>query len=219
VRVEGRGESPYDLVTTRTSSHPSVATLEQNPGRLGVVFLGAGAVNKLPDVPADTLISLTMLSMAQSYEDLNGNRRFDAGSEQRGNYAFSAAIEQAARQAASLSTANETPEKGKDASSSAPAANAVSAPMRAVVVGDADFVGNGIVRNPGNAYFVLDAIKWLAGDEQSIGTVESEKDVPLVHRKDEDAIVFYGTSFLIPAAVLFGGFMMTRRPSRARRSG
>src|SRR5690606_12621576 len=90
-------------------------------------------------------------------------------------------------------------------------------PMRAVVFADADLAGNLILRNQGNLLLVLDALSWLSGDEAITGTVESEADVRITHRKDEDRIWFYGSSMLVPASVLAVGLLYTRRSRRGGR--
>jgi hypothetical protein len=42
-------------------------------------------------------------------------------------------------------------------------------------------------------------------------TVDDDEDVKIVHRKDEDLAVFYGTTFGIPGLVLLLGFIVRRR--------
>jgi hypothetical protein len=190
VRVQGRGESPYDLVTTRSSSHPSVETLSKSGGRLATVLLGAGSIQKTEKPPAGMKTTFTLRTMAQSWLDTNRNRRFDEGSEKRESLDFAAAVERAAAQ------------PGGEA-------------MRAVVVADADIAGDGLVGNRGNTYFLRDSVRWLAGDEKTAGTVESEKDEPIVHKKDEDAIWFYGTSILIPLLILGLGLWISLWGRRA----
>lgn len=245
VRVEGHGESPYYLATNRSATHPVVSTLEASAQRFWVGIFGGGNVSRVEPAPADLNITFALHAMPNSWEDKNGNGKFDAGSEIRGSYEFVAAIERVVKapevKAADANTkgadakAADTNTKGADAkagdanaktdakavASADKAAGAKAAaaaqPMRAVVVGDADFISNGVVRNAGNAYFVTDLMRWLAGDEQNAGIVESEKDIPIEHRKDRDALWFYGTSFVIPVAVLMGGLTFTRRAGRARR--
>jgi hypothetical protein len=180
VRVQGRGESPYNLATTRASSHPSVDAISRAGGRLGVVLLGSGRVKKTDKPPADMKVTFTLRAMATSWLDVNGNAALDRDSEKHEALEFAAAIEKSA------TAENPTP-------------------MRAVVVADADIAGDGLVGNPGNTYFLRDCVRWLAGEEETMGTVESEKDVPIVHKKDEDTIWFYGTSILIPLLILIGG--------------
>ena len=90
--------------------------------------------------------------------------------------------------------------------------------MRAIVVGDADLAGNRLVLSSGNAYFLIDGLKWLSGDEALAGKLESEEDVPLVYNKDNDAVWFYGTSFIVPAAVLGLGMVFLRKKNPRRKA-
>ncbi|MEE8408396.1 MAG: Gldg family protein [Myxococcota bacterium] len=191
-RLEGRGESPYNLVTTRSSAHPTMTTLSRSAGRLSVALMGTGAIKKVEQPPANMKITMTLRSMAQSWIDTNRNGKFDRKIEKKKALDFAAAIEREG--------------EGEGI-----------APMRAVVVADADVAGNGLVRNQGNTYFLRDAARWLVGDEDTAGTVESEKDVPIVHRKDEDTIVFYGTSIIIPFVVLAGGLLISGASRRRKK--
>jgi hypothetical protein len=268
VRVEGHGESPYDLGTNRSSTHPIVATLEQYASRFWVGLFGVSNISLLEGVSPEVNVSFALHSMPNSWEDKNGNRKFDAATEQRGNYEFVAAVEKEHKKAVppaanKVSPAGNAPPKAEKPAAAganesaeadetedeptdepqnadaleAPAANPAATakvdksapapksaqtvktpPTRAVIVSDADFATNGVVRNMGNAYLLSDSLRWLAGDEQNAGIVESEKDVPLVHRKDEDGMWFYGTSFMMPALVLIGGMWATRRATRSRRA-
>ena len=204
VRVAGQGESPLNLVTTRTAHHPTVSTVEQSSNRMGVVFLGVGHLTKVVPAPANVDIAFILHSMAQSWDDLNGNSKFDAALEKRDNMPFAAAIEQKIKPLGPLN-----PNGQADGANEPPT-------MRAVVVADADFAANGVMRNPGNAYFVMDTVRWLAHAEAEAGTVESEVDVPQMQRKDENAMWFYGTSFIMPVAILLGGLGYTRRLARPR---
>ena len=243
VRVEGHGESPYYLATNRSAPHPVVNTLESSAQRFWVGIFGGANVSRLEAPPADLNITFALHAMPNSWEDKNGNGKFDPPAEVRSNFEFVAAIEKIAKapdkpnaggkaenanglvadanaKAAKANTqVADANGKAADANALANLAKAAEPPpaMRVVVVGDADFISNGVLRNAGNAYFVTDAVRWLAGDEQSTaGIVESEKDVPIEHRKDRDALWFYGTSFVIPVAVLMGGLSFTRRTRRPR---
>jgi hypothetical protein len=89
---------------------------------------------------------------------------------------------------------------------------------RVILVGDSDFVSDGVIGAYGNPLFVLDSAKWLVGDEGITGEVTNENDVPIVHTKKQDQVWFYGSSFLAPALVLGIGFLVTgRRRGRAVR--
>jgi hypothetical protein len=190
VRVADRAESPYYLATTRTSAHPSVDTLSEAGGRLATVLLGTGAVSKTEKPPAEVKTTFTLRAMPQSWVDKIANGKLDKETEKRDAIDFAAAIEAPAKVEAGA-------DKKQD--------------MRAVVVADADVAGDGLVGNPGNQYFLADCLRWMVKDEESVGETQSEEDVPIVHKKDEDAKWFYGTSFVFPALVLGGGLFVSRR--------
>ena len=56
---------------------------------------------------------------------------------------------------------------------------------------------------------VVDAVKWLGGEEEFIGETPSEKDVGIVHTKKQDLLWFYGTIVIAPVVVLCLGLLMT----------
>jgi hypothetical protein len=94
---------------------------------------------------------------------------------------------------------------------------------RAVLVADGDFVTDQVIRNPGNALVFGDAIQWLIGQEQIVGDVSSEEDIPIEHTPEEDRYWFYGTSFGVPLP-LFGiaiwiGLRRTRRRRKEDTAG
>jgi hypothetical protein len=122
-----------------------------------------------------------------TWADLNGNFLFDAPAEQRKGWNLSAAVV-----------------KKK-------AGGAAKDEGRALVVADSDLTGDGVLGNPGNAYFVLDGSKWLLGDEAIQGETSSEVDVPIQHTHKQDIFWFYATIFLGPALVLGVGLLVMRR--------
>lgn len=248
VRVTGRSESPYYFATNRFSSHPSVSTDSQNSSRLAVVVLGAGAIEKRSDAPADLRVVFTVHSLADSWEDKNGNSTFDAATEKQVARELAVAIEGTGKATKGTDKKADAGKPGdkKDAKADAktpatvtakadakapkaePAAGAKNdaapeakpvapppQPLRAIVVSDADVIGNGILGNAGNAYLVADGLKWLAGDEQLAGKSTSEEDVAIVHKRDDDAVWFYGTSFAVPALVVVLGVGLSRKKRRA----
>ncbi len=87
---------------------------------------------------------------------------------------------------------------------------------RVVVMGGADALGDERLRNLGNAYLALDALRWLTGEEALGGTVSFEEDVPLQHTRRQDVAWFYSAIFLVPALVLGMGLLVTRRRGRRR---
>jgi hypothetical protein len=89
--------------------------------------------------------------------------------------------------------------------------------MRALVLADSDAVGDTLLGNPGNAYFMLDGLKWLVGDEGITGEISSEADVPITHTRKQDVTWFYTSIFMVPALVLGLGWFMSARRRRSRR--
>jgi len=172
-----------NIATGSYSSHPSVTTL----GRLGMkapmVLLGAGWLEETKDKPKDLTVDFPVRSHPATWNDLNGNFNFDAPAEARKGWNLSAAV---------------TKRGGKTEG-------------RALVVTDSDALGDGVLNNPGNAYFVLDGSKWLLGDEAIQGETSSEVDVPIQHTHKQDIFWFYATIFLGPALVLGVGLMVMRR--------
>jgi hypothetical protein len=89
---------------------------------------------------------------------------------------------------------------------------------RIVLVGDSDFVSNGLVQTQGNAVFFTDALAWLTGYNQRInfGSQAYFYNLPLItiDRPTLDRIAFV-TIILVPGLVLISGLVVTSR--RARR--
>jgi hypothetical protein len=83
---------------------------------------------------------------------------------------------------------------------------------RAIVVGDVELLGDPILsQSKGNFVFGLDGIRWLIGDEDIAGDIESEEDVKIVHSRDEDQMWFYATVFAVPFLILAIGLLIVRR--------
>lgn len=87
---------------------------------------------------------------------------------------------------------------------------------RAVVIGDGGFVTDAVIRNSGNTLQFIDTVRWLIGEEQVSGTLSSEEDVPIEHRKDDDLLWFYATTFGLPLPLLGLGIAVARRRRRDR---
>jgi hypothetical protein len=129
-----------------------------------------------------------------TWNDLDGNFQLDAPKEQRKIWNLAAAV---VRKKAGNKPADET---------------------RALVLGDSDLLTDGIVGNPGNAYYVLDGVKWLLGDEALTGEVNSEVDQPVVHTRKQDVTWFWGTIVLAPGLAMMIGRRVTRRRARKERA-
>lgn len=183
-----------NIVTASYSSHPSVTTLGRYGGRAPLILIGAGHFEEQKDKPKDQIFDTTVRAHPATWNDLNGNFQFDAPAEARKTWELAMAVTK----------------KGKDKDKKDEG--------RIILVGDSDFVSDGVIGAYGNPLFVLDGAKWLVGDENITGEVSNENDVPIVHTKKQDQVWFYGSSFLAPALVLaIGFFVVGRKRGRAVR--
>ncbi|MFH1132427.1 MAG: hypothetical protein V1754_13910, partial [Pseudomonadota bacterium] len=186
----------YIPVSTRFSSHPSVSTLSSNSPKMATIFLGAGHLEEIPptDATFKPQVQFSLHSMAFTWADINNNYRFDPTTEKRKTYEFAAAV-----------TMKEDPATSKQKKRSK------KKDMRLLVVADSDVVSDQVFRNAGNAYLLVDGVKWLSGEEKFTGETSSEEDVRIRHTRKEDQLWFYLTIFAVPALVLGAGFFYTRR--------
>ncbi len=182
------------IAATSYSSHPSLATLSQFGAQLPIVFLGAGALNKAKVAPAPAPnVDLVVRTEASTWEDKNGDFEFDKDSEARKVHTVAAAVTQ------------------KPATPTEKAAGKTDPEARAFVVGDADSFSDLMIVNRANAVFIVDVMRWLLGEPEVAGPVNSEEDVPVRHTRKQDVVWFYAPVFLVPTAILFVGFVATRK--------
>ncbi len=182
-----------NIVSGSYSSHPSVTALGRLGMRAPMVFFRAGSLEEDKGHPAAVSINFTVHALPSTWNDLDGNFAFDAPKEQRKPWDLAAVV-----------TLKAKDPKGTDG--------------RALVVADSDILIDGVVSgSPGNAYFVIDGMKWLLGDEAITGEISSEVDVPIAHTKKQDVTWFYATIFVAPALTLGVGFFATRRRRRGKK--
>jgi hypothetical protein len=178
------------------SSHVSVTTNSRMGNRAPVLMMGAGPLAKQEKTAAGIVnIDFIIRSDSFTWNDLNGNFKFDEGTEVRTTYDLAAAVTK------------------RNASAIAPEEEA-----RAVVLGDSDALADVAQRVPGNRYLVVDGLRWLGGEEKFSGAVSNEEDVPVSHTRKENLVWFYLSIFVVPLAVLMVGFVMTRRRRTAKRA-
>jgi len=175
------------------SSHPTVTTVSRNASNVATIMLGAGHLSEIRE--KGRRVSVTLRSMPESWADLDGDNEFDDGPEKKATLSLAAAVT--------------IPAEGRQEG-------------RAFVIADADVVSDQVLlRAPGNLYLVADVLRWLVGDEDAVGELSSEEDVPIEHTRDEDVLWFYGTVVLVPAIVVAAGLVVSlgrRRPKRGRSS-
>jgi hypothetical protein len=192
IRYTGGPSDRAILATTTFSSHAVASSV----GRVGApaIFFTSGAIDELPAHPADISVDFTVRASPQTYNDLNNNFTADGPAEVRKAYGLMASV---TRRAAS---------------------NKVEDELRAVVLADSDAIGDLVlvqsqVRT--NQALVIDALKWLFGEERTMGLTNSENDVAIVRTREQDKIWFYSTIFLAPALVVLAGFLARRRKPRS----
>lgn len=186
VRRNNQASDQGIILTGSFSSHPSVTTLSQFGGRAALILLHAGYLEERKERPPDLSIDVSVHAHPATWNDANKNFRFDPPAEARKPWILAAAV---------------TKKSGKPEDEG-----------RAVVIGDSDAVSDLVLEvSRGNAFFVLDGIRWLLGDEALAGAVSSEADVPIEHTRKQDVVWFYSSIFLVPAIVLGTGLLITRR--------
>lgn len=182
------------IVTTSFSSHPSVTS----SGRMGfpMVFMGAGALDRLAQHPAEVSIDFAVRAAASTWDDQNGNFNHDPPGESRKAWSVVAAVTRRAKDA------KKPEEEG-----------------RAVVLADSDALGDELITVArGNEIFAVDTLKWLLGDEALLGATSAETDVPIQRSRKQDLVWFYSSIFVAPLAVVLAGYLASRRRRRAPRS-
>jgi ABC-type uncharacterized transport system involved in gliding motility auxiliary subunit len=191
------------VFSNRFSAHPSVSTLTRNSNQLATVMLGAGFLDEIPPTeitPQRPKVQFTIHSMPFTWNDENSNSEVDAPKEVRKIYELGAVVTQAT---------------GKPAPQ-VPGKKTEPPEMRLIVLADSDVISDAVLRNPGNAYTFIDAVKWLGGEEEYIGETTSEEDVRIMHTREKDQWWFYLTIFAMPALVLAAGLIYVSR--RRKRS-
>jgi hypothetical protein len=183
--------TPADRVIIGTksfSSHPSVTT----NSRMGypIFVISAGALDELEKHDKDLAIDFTVRTEPSTWDDKNGNFNFDAPAETRKAWQIVAAVSKKLK----------------------PGATDIANEMRVLVLGDSDALGDEVLQvSKGNAYFILDALKWILGEENLQGVVNQETDVAIIRTRQQDSLWFYGTTFLAPALVVVAGIFMRRK--------
>jgi len=147
-------------------------------------------------------------AMGGTFADTNQNYEYDKD-EKKDTYNLVAAVSKALPAAAAP-----TPPPADAAKKDAPPE---AKEMRAFVVADADSMSDLLMSNFGpNRLLLMDAIRWLGGEDSFAGEVNDEEDVRIEHSKQKDLVWFYSTIVGMPALVLGLGLTVARR---ARRTG
>jgi hypothetical protein len=193
------------VITNGFSSHPSTTNLSRLSSNQGILLETAGALLDRPFATAPTggeapKRTYVLRTMPGSWLDLDGDNTFDDGVEKRDRYNIGAAIE---------GPKSKKPD-GTDAEG-----------FRALVFSDQDLFADGqtLTRTglpePNGGPLVVDAVRWLGGEEIYSGQINSEKEKQIKQTAREQAGWFIATTVLAPLLVLVVGLLISTRP-RAR---
>ena len=82
-----------------------------------------------------------------------------------------------------------------------------------IVAADAHIVADAVAGagSPANLLFIMDGLKWLAGESKFAGETNSEEDVKIRHNRKENLIWFHSSVYGVPLFILLVGFIATRR--------
>jgi len=208
IRMRNDDSDRIRLITQSFSSHASVSTLSKNTTRAGVAFLGAGNLEKARG--ATERIDFAVRAPGGTFADKNRNYTFDRDGEKQTSFNLAAAITEAEKpKDAAAKKDDKKEEKGKDKQPN-------PEEMRAFVLADADAVGDFVLsQDPWNQILLVDAMRWLVGEESFAGPPNTEEDQRIQHTKQQDLSWFYATIFGAPSLVLALGLAISRR-SRAK---
>ena len=187
-----------NIFTNRFSAHAAVTTANRRGVATAVLMIGPGRLTPAEDAE-DVRATPIINSMPTSFQDRNGDFRFNDGTEVRGSHGIAAAVE------------------GVAGEGDGPPG------LRALVYGDAEIFSGRVLRSLAlQREVVVDGIRWLGREEEFAGEVVSEEDVPIHHTRSENVIWFYAIIFGAPALVLGAGLSMLygrrRRPRFASAS-
>jgi hypothetical protein len=172
--------------SNKYSSHAAVTTMTRND-KLATVFHKAGSLSAAKEAIDKTKTEMVLTGVPDTFADADGDLELDDG-EKRDRVGLVAAVTK-------TSTTGKKENEG-----------------RVVVVADTDVFGDDLISLiQGNVFLTADLVYWLQLVQDPVIPTVEEKDVKIVHRKEEDALLFYGTTFGVPALILLAGFFIIRR--------
>jgi hypothetical protein len=189
------------LISNRFSSHAAVSTLSRNAARAAIIFGRAGSLSA--SSAAGYKVDMALKAMGGTFADQNQNYEFDKDTEKKDTYNLVAAVSKPVEGAAAAADGEKKEPKE----------------LRAFVVADADGMTDLMLSNFGpNRLLLMDALRWLGGEDSFAGEVNDEQDVRIEHSKQGDQVWFYSTIVGMPALVLFAGLAMARSARRTSKA-
>ena len=203
------------LVTSGFSSHASVSSLSRAATSFVIVASGAGSLdNAEKSASPNNKIDFAIRTEPDTFADADRNFSRDKNTEPAKAYNLAAAISKKL----DGKPAKKKPEAPKKPNPHGGDADNEKDPLddldetRAFVISDADALSDLVLSNvQGNQLMLVDAVRWLGGEESWAGQQTTEEDVTIEHTKKEDQVWFYSTIFGAPALVLGAGLFVSRR--------
>ncbi len=190
------------LISNRFSSHASVSTLSRNAARAAIIFARTGSLSA--SSAAGYKVDMALKAMGGTFADQNQNYDFDKDTEKKDTYNLVAAVSKPVEGEAATADGDEKKEPKE---------------LRAFVLADADGLTDLLLSNFGpNRLLLMDALRWLGGEDSFAGEVNDEQDVRIEHSKQGDQVWFYSTIVGVPALVLFAGLAITRSARRTSKA-
>ena len=191
--MKSREGGPSDVAiifSDRFGSHPTTTVNARLSNRLFAVMFEAGSLRPAPDA-SDAKTQVLVRPMTGSWRDIDGDRK--KGAEEPTDI-------QGLAYASTLGDGDNE--------------------SRAVVIGDVDYIGDGLLNAPGNRQFLGDTYGWLAREGDEEPRVFPEDEDPVVrHTRAEDATYFITAVLGVPLAVFgFGVFWVGRRRRQGGRA-
>lgn len=184
----GRGEADRaNLLTNDLAVHPAVSQTSRSfeLKQRGLYFPGTGWLKAAPTLGAAPADLIR--AMGGTWAEITGDHSLDPKRER-------------AEGRLPIAMATLDPEPGG---------------WRVATVADSGFLSDEGYAYRNNRGLTLELIRWVAGQEQLGAGVESEQDVRIQHARERDQLLFYGTTFALPALIVLGGALRVRR-RRAR---
>lgn len=203
VRRRGNQSDRALLISNRFSSHAAVSTLSRNAARAAIIFARTGSLNA--SNAAGYKVDMALKAMGGTFADQNLNYDFDKDTEKKDTYNLVAAVSKPVEGAGAAPAEGEEKKEPKE--------------LRAFVVADADGMTDLLLSNFGpNRLLLMDALRWLGGEDSFAGEVNDEQDVRIEHSKQGDQVWFYSTIVGMPALVLFAGLAIARSARRTSKA-
>jgi hypothetical protein len=177
------------LVTNRYSSHASVSTLSRHAARANAVFAGAASLDSKPGGNSSASTDFAVKAMPDTFVDQNRDFQMQPA-EKKATLNLAAAVSKKVGP-------GDDPKAQKE--------------MRVFAVGDVDAFSDVVLGNEANAILLIDAARWLGGEESFTGAIATAEDVKIEHTKQKDLVLFYSTIFGVPSLVLGLGLLVSRR--------